>query len=390
MTGRRGIRARTLMAALFALAAVGRAAVLPDDRADLLWHDWQGGGVTVDGPSILVRKSVNDSLSFAANYYVDMISSASVDVLSTASPYKEKRTQGSISADYLHGSTTYSLGFIQSHEPDYRANTGFFSVSQSMFGDLTTISFGYTRGWDKVGEDSYLNGRYADGGRITTWVGDADHRNWQASISQILTRNLLMSLNVETDESDGYLQSPYRTARYIDPEGLVQTEAQVTPNTRTGNAASLQLKYYLPWHAALDGNYRLYHDTWGILAHTIGAGYTQPISTSWTLNGTARYYKQGAATFYGDLFPFEDSQNFMSRDRELAQYHDLTLGLGASWQFHPSWPRWIEKGTLNFSYNRMHIAYNDFHNYTVGGGTEGVPLYAYDANVTQFFISLWY
>jgi hypothetical protein len=80
----------------------------------------------------------------------------------------------------------------------------------------------------------------------------------------------------------------------------------------------------------------------------------------------------------------------MSRDRELAQYHDLTLGLGASWQFHPSWPRWIEKGTLNFSYNRMHIAYNDFHNYTVGGGTEGVPLYAYDANVTQFFISLWY
>ena len=79
MTARRGIRARTLVAALFALAAVGRAAVLPDDRADFLWHDWQGGGVTVDGPSVLVRKSVNDSLSFAANYYVDMISSASVE-----------------------------------------------------------------------------------------------------------------------------------------------------------------------------------------------------------------------------------------------------------------------------------------------------------------------
>jgi Protein of unknown function (DUF3570) len=390
MTGRSGIRARTLTAALFALAAVGHAAVLPDDRADFLWHDWQGGGVTVDGPSILVRKSVNDSLSFAANYYVDMISSASVDVLSTASPYKETRRQGSISADYLHGNTTYSLGFIQSHEPDYKANTGFFSISQSMFGDLTTISFGYTRGWDKVGEDSYLNGRYADGGRMTTWVGDADHRNWQASISQILTRNLLMSLNVETDESDGYLQSPYRTARYISPEGLVQQEAQVTPNTRTGNAGSLQLKYYLPWHAALDANYRIYHDTWGILAHTIGAGYTQPIFSSWTLNGTARYYRQGAANFYGDLFPFEDSQNFMSRDRELAKYHDLTLGLGASWQFRPSWPHWIEKGTLNLSYDRMHIAYDDFHNYTVGGGTQGVPLYSYDANVTQFFISLWY
>ncbi len=64
-----------------------------------------------------MRKKVNDSLSFAANYYVDMISSASVDVLSTASPYKETRRQGSMSADYLHGNTTYSGGYIESNEP---------------------------------------------------------------------------------------------------------------------------------------------------------------------------------------------------------------------------------------------------------------------------------
>ena len=390
MLWRSGIRARTLTAALFALAAFSHAAVLPDDRADLLFHDWEGGGVTVEGPSILVRKKVTDSLSLAANYYVDMISSASVDVLSTASPYKETRRQGSLSADYLHGNTIYSAGYIESNEPDYKARTAFFSVSQSMFGDLTTVSFGFSRGWDRVGEDTYLNGRYADGGRMTTWVGDADHRNWTASVSQILTRNLLLALNVETDESDGYLQSPYRSARYLNPEGVVQTEGQVTPNTRTGNAASAQLKYYLPWHAALDGSYRFYHDTWGITAHTLGAGYTQPLSTSWTLTANARYYRQSAADFYSDLFPFDDSQNFMSRDRELAQFHDLTLGMGASWQFHPSWPRWIEKGSLNLSYNRLHVSYDDFHNYTVGASPTGVPLYSFDANVTQFFISFWY
>jgi hypothetical protein len=69
----------------------------------------------------------------------------------------------------------------------------------------------------------------------------------------------------------------------------------------------------------------------------------------------------------------------------------LTLGLGASWQFHPSWPRWIEKGSLNLSYNRLHVAYNDFHNYGIPGSSPvGVPLYSFDANVTQFFISFWY
>jgi hypothetical protein len=386
MAGRSGIRVRTLTAVLFTLAAVGRAAVLPDDRADVLFHEWQGGGVTVEGPSILVRKKVSDSLSLAANYYVDMVSSASVDVLSTASPYKETRTQGSVSADYLHGNTTYSAGYIESNERDYKARTEFFAISQSMFGDLTTISFGFSRGWDRVGDAAHPRNAPI----VVAWVGDADHRNWTASLSQILTRNLLLSLNLETDESDGYLQSPYRSARYLGPDGSVQTEGQVTPNTRTGNAASAQLKYYLPWHAALDGSYRFYHDTWGISAHTFSFGYTQPLFSSWTLNGNLRYYRQSAADFYGDLFPFQDSQNFMSRDRELAEFHDLTLGLGASWQFHPSWPRWIEKGSLNLSYNHLHIAYDDFHNYLVGGSPAGVPLYSYDANVTQFFISFWY
>jgi hypothetical protein len=81
----------------------------------------------------------------------------------------------------------------------------------------------------------------------------------------------------------------------------------------------------------------------------------------------------------------------MSRDRELAQFHDITLGFAASWQFHPSWPHWIEKGTLNLSYNRMRIAYDDFHDFgRPGGSSLGLPLYAYDANITQFFISLWY
>jgi len=391
MRERRRIRLKSLTAALFALAAVGHAAVLPDDRADFLWHDWQGGGVNVSGPSLLVRKKVTDSLSLAANVYVDMISSASVDVLSTASPYKETRRQGSLSADYLHGSTTYSLGYIQSNEPDYVARTAFASISQTMFGDLTTVSFGFSRGWDRVGEDSYRNGHYADGGRTTTWLGTADHRNWQASVSQILTRNLLMALNVETDESDGYLQSPYRTARYLTFDGTVGAEAQITPNTRTGNAASLQLKYYLPWHAALDGSYRYYRDTWGIRAHTIGAGYTQPLFGDWSLDCNVRYYRQTAADFYGDLFPFQDSQNFLSRDRELATFHDLSLGIGAAWQFRPRWPRWIEKGSFNILYTRLHIAYSDFHDFGAPGGSpNGVPLYSYDANVTQFFISLWY
>ena len=44
--------------ALLGLCQAGVAGVLPDDRTDFLYHQYIGGGVEIDGPSILVRKSV--------------------------------------------------------------------------------------------------------------------------------------------------------------------------------------------------------------------------------------------------------------------------------------------------------------------------------------------
>jgi hypothetical protein len=379
------LRTRWLAAAAFGLGAVGRADVLPEDRTDLLYHRYDGGGLEVQGPSVLVRKKFGDSLSLSYQYYEDLISSASIDVVTQASAYKERRVQNNFGLDYLHGNTLYSIGYINSNEPDYKSNTSYFSVSQSMFGDLTTISFGFTRGWDVVGK--------VDHGIVQAFRETADHRNWSVGLSQVLTRNLLLGLNFETDESDGYLQSPYRAIRYVDPtvERGYSYALAVSPNTRTGTAGSGQLKYYLPWHAAVDANYRLYDDTWGILANTIKLGYTQPLFTDLTLDATARYYWQNHATFYSDLFPYQNSQNFMSRDRELAQFHSLTLGLGGSWEFHPAWPHWVDKGTLNFSYNHLRIDYQDFHDVLIPSPIPGdEPLYVLDANVMQFFISFWY
>ena len=45
-----------------------RAAVLPEERVDLLYHKYDGGGVTVDGRSFLVRKNLGDSVSVGLNH----------------------------------------------------------------------------------------------------------------------------------------------------------------------------------------------------------------------------------------------------------------------------------------------------------------------------------
>ena len=383
--------ARTLLMLCVCCAPV-ISGVLPEDRADVMYHYYSGGDITVEGPSVLIRKKVGDNLSFSLNYYEDMISSASIDVKLSASPYHEKRRQWSGGVDYLHGKSTYSAGVITSKEPDYKANTAYFSVSQDMFGDLTTVTLGYRRGWDQI----YRDIKTPDGEIINdpTFHQRADHRGYSFALSQILTRNTIAMFNYELLTDQGYLANPYRKIRYLSPgQGNGYTLAdQVYPNTRTSNSASITLKHYLSWRATVTGQYRFFRDTWGIVAHTVEVDYTQPWH-NFTFDGGLRYYRQNAADFYSDLFPRANYQNFMARDRELAAFHDITISAGFAYQFpHLSWAPWVNRSSLNFHYERLMIDYSDFRNALLapqyGAGNE--PLYKLNANVFTVFVSIWY
>jgi hypothetical protein len=379
------------LAALCLVGAPAIADVLPDDRADVLYHNYDGGGITIQGPSVLVRKKVGDSLSFSASYYEDLISSASIDVKLSASPYHETRKQEGASVDYLHGKTIYTAGYIHSREPDYSSNTAYFSIGQSMFGDLTTVSFGYRRGWDNVFRDVKVNGVIQND---PTFKKDADHRGYTLSVSQILTRNAILDLNFEAITDQGYLANPYRKIRYLDPTvpGKQFTLAdQIYPNTHTSSAASADLKYYLPYRAAVTGQYRFYNDTWGITGHTVEVDYTQPYR-HFIFDGSVRYYRQNNANFYSDLFPRANYSNFEARDRELAAFHSLSLGFGAEYEFPKV--RWLNKSSITFHFNHLMIDYSDFRNALLAGdgtytaGNE--PLYKLNANIIQLFVSAWY
>jgi Protein of unknown function (DUF3570) len=382
---------RTLLALGIAVAPA-LAGVLPEDRADVMWHVYKGGDITIQGPSVLVRKKVGDNLSLSANYYEDMISSASIDVKLSASPYHETRKQESLAADYLHGKSTYSAGFITSKEPDYKANTEYFAVSQDMFGDLTTLTLGYRRGWDQVYRDIKAPQGFIE--NDPTFHERADHRGYSLSLSQILTRNAILGFNYELLTDQGYLANPYRKIRFLSPgQGAGFTLAdQVYPNTRTSSSASVQLKYYLPYRAALTGQYRFFHDTWGITAHTAQIDYTHPVRKHLILDGSFRYYHQGPADFYSDLFPRANYQNFMGRDRELAAFNSYTVGAGASWLFAMPFVPALGKNSINLRVDHLMIDYSDFRNALLAGtyGAGNEPLYKLNANIFQVFVSIWF
>ena len=357
-----------------------RAAVLPEERVDLLYHRYDGGGAEIDGPSFLVRKNVGDSVSVGLNHYVDNVTSASVDVLVSASEYTEERTENSVAIDYLRQKTTMSLGYTVSDESDYKANTLSLGISQDMFGDLTTVTMSFAYGDNTVernGDDAFEE--------------DTKVRSYRLGISQILTKNLVMALTLETITDDGYLNNPYRSVRYCNDPACsgYSFEPEIYPETRTSNAFSVRANYYLPQRAALHGGVRIFEDTWDIDATTYELGYTFPYDDAWIIEASFRYHDQDSAEFYSDLFPSIDAQNYLARDKELSTFTSTTVGLGASYEFGRSWSG-IDRGSLNLQVDWISFDYDDFRDLTKAGAVGDEPLYSFDATVTRLFTSIWF
>lgn len=370
-----------LLCLLSAVACLSQAAVLDPDRIDVLYHNYEGGGMKIDGPSILLRKKATESVAFTAYYYLDTISSASVDVLSTASPYSEKRNEGQLGIQYLRDKTIMSFNIRQSDEDDFLAQSLSVNVSQDTFGDLTNLSLGFSYGDNEIrrnGDESFEE--------------QSDQFRLRAGINQVLTPNLVANLSIEAVADEGYLNNPYRTVRYIDdsiPSG-VGYQAEVYPETRNSFATKFSASYYLPYRAALFFNYRYFSDSWEIESNDAEIGYRHPIGEGIELEFKVRYYQQSQAEFYNDLFPYQDAQNYLARDKELSDFNNLTLGVGMTYLLPQqlSFGELRSEATLQWDY--IDFTYNNFRDPTAEGGVGNEPLYGFSANVVRAFFSIYF
>jgi hypothetical protein len=359
------------------------AATLPVDQIDMLYHRYDGGGMVIDGPSVLVRKNVGAQVSLSGQYYVDSVSAASVDVLAVASEYTEERTELTAGIDYLYQRSILSLGYTNSSENDYEANTVYFSVSQEFFGGMSTLSLGYANGWDTVRERGN-----------ESFEAEAKRRNYQLGLSQVITADSLLSFDLEVITDEGFLQNPYRQNRFIDPNDSSSFEYQPEryPETRTSYSLGSRLLYYLPYRASIRAEYRFFSDTWGIDSHTYELAYVHALNPRWSLEGKVRYYDQDQADFYSDLFAFENSQTHLARDKELSSFSGVTLGGGLVYEWKQTSLPGIDRLQASLLLDWLEFDYDNFRDVTAPGtfaaGEE--PLYSFDALVTRASLILEY
>lgn len=372
-----GLRAAARRAAVVALRSVSRlaglaggllasghaaAADLPEDRADAMYHSYTGGGVTATGPALLVRKSIDDAFSLSASYYVDAVSNASIDVVTTASPYHERRTERAAGLDYVYRDALISVAASNSKEPDYTANSASLDVAQDVFGGMTTVNLGYSRGWDTVGKRGY-----------PTFSDSANHWQYRAGLTQILSPRWLASANLEVVSDEGYLGSPYRAARVF---GAAVPESD--PRTRSSRALAVRAVGSIGADSSVRASYRFFWDTWDIRAHTVELGYSRYLQQQrWLVDGYLRYYKQSHATFYSNNFTTE--LTYMSRNRQLSTFDSVGLGVKGTYSALKIPARYEIK--LNGALERLRFQYSDFTDIRTGKN------YAFDATVLELYVS---
>ena len=341
------------------------AADLPQDQAEAMYHLYTGGGVIAQGPALLVRKSVADTVSLSGTYFVDMVSNASIDVVTQASKFKETRTEGGVGAQYAYRDALLGISGTRSKEPDYTATGLNLDATQDVFGGMTTVAIGYSRGWDTVL-------KHNDPG----FSKAANHWQYRLGLTQILSPRWLASANFEAVSDDGYLQSPYRAARVF---GALVPEND--PTTRTSRAMTLRAVGDVSGESgprsSVRASYRYFWDTWNIKAHTFELGYSRYIGERWLVDGFGRYYTQKKALFYFDNATVEET--YVSRNRQLSDYVDYGLGGKVSYTAIQVPAKYEVK--LNGSVELMKFNYHDFTDIRTGNP------YSFSAAILEMFVS---
>jgi hypothetical protein len=348
-----------------ALPAAG--ADIPPDRAELMYHVYDGGGVKATGPAVLVRKSLGTRVSASASYYVDAVTNASIDVVTTASPFKENRNEYGLGIDWVVRDAIITASFSRSDEPDYKATSVGLDVSQEVFGGMTTFTLGFSRGSDDVLDSN-----------DATFRDEALHWQYRLGVTQILSPRWLVSVNAELVADEGFLGSPYRAARVFGA-----TIEERMPRTRSGRAIEARTQVAVGETGSARGKVRYFWDSWGLKATTVelgGARRWGGPEGGWLFDGALRLHTQNSASFYSDNATVETT--YITRNRQLSAYRSTGVIAKATRNLAGRWGNadWQFTGAYEF----RRFDFSDFTDLRTGGN------YAYDAHVFQIHLSANY
>ncbi|HEX3343593.1 MAG TPA: DUF3570 domain-containing protein [Polyangiaceae bacterium] len=292
--------------------------------------------VFVETPSITGKVSdPTAGWSAGGHYLVDVVSAASVDIVSTASrAWHEVRQEGSVEAAYEPKSFGVQANAGVSDEPDYLSLSAGAAVTQDLDNKNVTWLLGYAFGHDVSGRAgtpfsvfSHVIERHALDGVVTVVLGPH-------SVGSLIGDAVFES---------GDSSKPYRYIPLFAPGTSVPRGASVDlVNALRVSARPLEQlplsrqRYGLTAraihrfsHATLRLDERLYADSWGMMATTTDARYLVDVSPRVETGPHVRVHAQSSVEFWQRAYTFGpgfDVPALRTGDRELGPLVNLTGG----------------------------------------------------------------
>ena len=308
----------------------------------LLYSDTDN--VIVFSSQLGVARAVDeDGGQASARAVVDVVSAASVDVVSQASTrFSEVRGEADLALSARVHAALLSLDYRGSTEPDYLSH-GFGAGYETRLGSPDSV-FGahYQLTLDTVGRHGTPYGVWSRA--LTSHEGDLSYT--QTLGPQTLVRGVY-TLTVQ----DGYLEKPYRFVPLFDADGLSRAvmdgakldletfdryrlstrPPEEVPDLRVRHALAARGLQYVP---AIDGSlrvdYRFYVDDWRMTSHSVELSVWSELGRGFGVELFTRGYLQSAAAFYKRIYRVmgpDQVPRLRTADRKLSPYRSLTGGL---------------------------------------------------------------
>lgn len=269
--------------------------------------------VTVVSPAVAATAEADDATSLTIDATADAISSASIDVLTSASPIEvsELRVEAGARVARAVGRRLELRGQGRgSHEADYAAWRLGGGAGVELADRNLSLDLDYQLGLDRAGDAT-----------DATFSRRRTEHAVTLAASQVLDPRTVLDGIVEARRADGYHASPYRRVPVVDPSWPLPTWVdEVTPEVRTSVAALVRARRALgaAWFVA--ASQRLYVDDWDVTSHTTIVDVRHQPGEGWLLGATARGYVQDGAAFYRRAYEVGDDGALpveRTRDRTL-------------------------------------------------------------------------
>ena len=260
------------------------------------------------------------------------------------------------SGDYSEQIHNLSIdaGFAESRESDYVSRGWSLNTLTDFNEKNTTLRAGVAGTDDRV--EVFYETAY-----LPKHTNDAI-----LGLTQVLDPLTFVTLNVSLGRSTGYLAEPHKfVEKGIDIlPGLVLEEsfAENSPNERNRESVYASINRAFPkLKGAVEGSYRLYADSFGIVAHTLQVDWQQHVGPQVILEPMVRLYQQSAARFY--YYNLDDTPivpvripngtgPYYSSDFRLSAEDSTSFGLKATWKAS-------ERIHLDASYERYALSGRD-------------------------------